>query len=94
MSEQQELVLGEKLDFKASEGLISDLQARRGQDIEIDASAVEMLGGHALQTLLVAMESWKADGHSLKLINLSDAARQDAEALGQDTTALENGGTE
>lgn len=87
------LVMGPKLDFKASEDLAGDLQARRGRDIEIDASGVEVFGGHALQTILVAAESWRSDGHTLKVAGLSEAALKDLATLGQDPTELENGGT-
>lgn len=92
MAEEGKLVLGEKLDFKASEDLIAELQARRGQDIEIDASGVELLGGHALQTLLVAIESWKKDEKTLKIVDLSETALKDLAALGLDPAVLQNGG--
>lgn len=64
------LTLAAKLDIQASEALIGTLRDLRGQDLDIDARAVGHLGGHALQTLLVASASWAADGHAFRVTGI------------------------
>ena len=88
------LVLPAKLDLKASEDLISELRRRRGKPLDIDAGEVTQFGTHALQTLVVAARSWRADEIDFSVGNLSDAARENLEQMGLDETVFEREGTD
>lgn len=59
------LVLDEVLDIGAARPLTEALKARRGADLEVDASGVRRLGGLCLQALLAADAAWAADGRRL-----------------------------
>ena len=87
------LRLAAKLDLRASLELAEALRTRRGTDLAIDASAVEHLGAHAVQTLLVAANSWARDGNHLALDHLPDAATGQLSVLGIDPAQLSSGGT-
>lgn len=67
------VVLGSVLDLRAAEPLKAELMAARGQALTLDASAVERLGGLCLQVLLAAIQTWRADGHALTFLNVSEA---------------------
>jgi chemotaxis protein CheX len=69
------LTLMPVLDLSASAPLRSLLLAHRGQDLELDASAVSRMGGQCLQVLLSARRTWQQDGHSFRLSDPSDACR-------------------
>jgi len=67
------LVLDPILDLKAAAPLQATLLARRGQAVELDASAVQRLGGLCLQVLLSAHRTWLEDGASLTFAARSEA---------------------
>ena len=69
------LSLAPVLDLSAAAPLRILLLAHRGQDVELDASAVSRVGGQCLQVLLSAQRTWQADGRSFRLNNASDACR-------------------
>ncbi len=85
------LELDSRLDLRASEALAEALRERRGADLVIDAGAVDHLGAHALQTLLIAAKSWGDDGYSFRCENLSSAARNQLAVFGVGTAALSSG---
>jgi chemotaxis protein CheX len=62
--------------------LREQLLAMRGRPIELDGSKVERIGALGLQVLLSARATWQADGHILRLADLSDPLRQGLELLG------------
>lgn len=66
------LTLPAVLDVTAAGALRDDLIARRGADLDIDASAVTRFGGLCLQVLLAAAAAWRDDGRILTLAG-SDA---------------------
>jgi chemotaxis protein CheX len=76
------LSLPPKLDQKAAIALADDLRARRGADLGLDAGATTHVGTLAVQTILAAARSWSADGHRLKLVNVSDACVDQLGLLG------------
>lgn len=76
------LDLPARLDTAASHELADRLRQMRGRDIVLEAGAVEHLGAHAAQTLMIAAASWAADGHALRLSGLSDSAAAHLAALG------------
>ncbi len=65
--------LAAALDLAAAAPLQADLLAARGQDLEVDASAVQRLGGPCLQVLLAARLAWQADGRMLQVREPSGA---------------------
>ena len=70
------LLLDPVLDLVAAEKLHGQLVALRGRPLDIDASAVERMGGLSLQVLLSAQKTWAADGGSLRFSALSPAFQQ------------------
>ena len=76
------LMLAPMLDLNAAEPLKAEILARRGQDLTLDGSAVERLGGLCLQVLLSARRIWAADGLNLRLANLSEAFTEQWAAFG------------
>lgn len=67
------LTLVDVLDRNAAEPLKAELLAFRGQDLTLDASAVQRLGGLCLQILLSARKTWAVDGVNLRLGSASQA---------------------
>jgi len=65
--------LASVLDLAAARPLWSQLCARRRQQIEIDASAVDRLGGQCLQLLLAAKQAWAVDGVPFSVVHPSQA---------------------
>jgi chemotaxis protein CheX len=45
----------------------------RGEDLQLDASNVQRVGGLGLQVLLSAVATWQGDGHRLAAVNASQA---------------------
>ncbi len=78
----ERLELEARLDLPASERLLAQLTVARGKAITLDASAVDHLGAHALQTLLVARASWEKDENSFVVDALSDKADAALATLG------------
>ena len=81
-SKAARLRLPEKLDQKAAISLADDLRGRRGADLGLDAGDTIHIGTLAVQTILSAARSWVSDGHSLKLVNVSDACVDQLGLLG------------
>ncbi len=67
------LMLGPVLDLKAAAPLQAEMLARRGQALEIDASAVQRLGGLCLTVLISAQRTWSDDAIPLHVSNRSQA---------------------
>lgn len=61
------------LDLSAAGPLWFELCAARGKPIEVDAAAVERLGGLCLQALLAAEKQWRADGVPFAIVHASQA---------------------
>ncbi len=61
------MVLPERMDIAATELLVRDLLAVRGQPIALDASEVKKLGGRCLQVLISAHITWLADKATLQI---------------------------
>ena len=70
------------LDLKAAKPLADALTARRGADLEVDASEVRRLGGLCLQVLLSAVATWQGDGRTLTFLNPAPAFIEGLELLG------------
>ncbi len=70
------------LDLKAAGALHRDLLLHRGQDLVLDASDVNRLGGQCLQVLLAAVFAWRADGKSFSFDRPSAAFIQALDLFG------------
>jgi chemotaxis protein CheX len=66
------LALQERLDFGAVAALKSAVEDQIGNDLDIDASAVEHMGTLCLQVLLAAAQDWAKSGHKFQMTNVSD----------------------
>jgi chemotaxis protein CheX len=71
--EPANLALAANLDILAAEPLRSELLALRGQDVTLDASQVERLGGLCLQVLMSAQKTWELDDRGFEITPKSDA---------------------
>lgn len=65
------LALPSILDLKAASPLASEFLARRGEELSVDASQVQRLGGQCLQVLLSAVMTWRADELPFAVVNAS-----------------------
>jgi chemotaxis protein CheX len=65
--------LPEVVDLASVGTLRSNLLGLRGQDLDVDASAVRRIGGLGVQVLLAANAAWKSDGRSFRAIRRSPA---------------------
>ncbi|MEL7151570.1 MAG: STAS domain-containing protein [Pseudomonadota bacterium] len=74
--------LAPKLDTAASADLRKALVDAQGDDLVLDASAVEMIGGQCLELLLTASVLWQQAGHSLTLENTSEQMTDDLSRFG------------
>jgi anti-anti-sigma regulatory factor len=85
------VMLPARLDSAAAVSLARALADRQGADVVLDASAVELLGARAMQTLLVASAAWRAGGRTLSVVNLPAAMRAQLADLGLSDTSLLEG---
>jgi len=76
------VVLPAVLDVRAAGSLKTELLARRGGPLTLDASGVERLGGLSLQVLISAARTWAVDGQSLTVAAASDAFAEQCCAFG------------
>ncbi|ACK50412.1 hypothetical protein Msil_1448 [Methylocella silvestris BL2] len=75
------------LDLKAAAPLVAELLACRGDELLVDASRVERLGGQCLQALMSAAMTWKADELPLAIV---DASQDFIDGLRRFGVALED----
>lgn len=85
------LALPARLDSAAAVQLAQTLAERQGEDVVVDAAAVEHLGALGMQTLLVAASAWRAVGKDLSVINISAKVRSQFADLGLSDTSLLEG---
>jgi chemotaxis protein CheX len=67
----EQIRLPTRMNFQAARELHARLVVLRAQDVEIDASHVEFLGGIAAQTLIAAQRTWHGDGRRFDLLRPS-----------------------
>jgi chemotaxis protein CheX len=70
------LTLPEIIDVVAVGPLHKELCGLRGEDLQLDASNVQRVGGLGLQVLLSAVATWQGDGHRVVAINASPAFQE------------------
>lgn len=61
------------LDLGAAAPLATEFNAARGQPVEVDAAAVERVGGLCLQVLVAAQLAWRIDAVPFAIVNPSEA---------------------
>ncbi|MBY0562015.1 STAS domain-containing protein [Hyphomicrobium sp.] len=71
--EDANLVLPDSCDSSSAAALKDLLVARRGAPLVVDASQVNRVGVQALQVLMAAANTWRADGQSYAVTNPSAA---------------------
>lgn len=76
------LKLGAILDLNEAVGLHGQLSALRGDDLLIDASAVERCGTQCIQVLMSAARTWEEDQKSYQFAAISDAFEKTAQLIG------------
>ncbi|MBI3438552.1 MAG: STAS domain-containing protein [Proteobacteria bacterium] len=65
--------LASHLDLGAAAPLLAEFKRARRQPIEVDASAVERIGGLCLQALLAAEATWRADSVPFRIVQPSQS---------------------
>lgn len=78
------LKLAAVLDTQAAGPLLQALSDGRGQDLQLDGSEVQRLGGQCLQVLLAASTAWAADSCSIVLATPSPELMSAFALLGVD----------
>lgn len=78
----QPIVLDSILDLRAAAPLADEFKARRGADIQIDASNVERLGAQCVQVLMSAEKTWTSEGFKLLIVNGSPEFNEGLGVLG------------
>ena len=86
--EMRQIELAENLDLSAATPLHESILAMRGNDMVIDASAVERVGGQCLQVLLSAQKSWEEDKASFSIENASEQFLSGLTLLGVEPESL------
>jgi chemotaxis protein CheX len=81
------------LDIGAAAPLRSQLMERRGQPLELDASAVERLGGLCLQVLIAARNLWSLDGVKFAILDPSPAFAEGVDLSAAFDLAAQGGGS-
>lgn len=82
MSPVVTLKLSESLTFNAAIPLYETIRARMGQDISIDASAVQHIDANCAQVLMAAKSSSEAVGSQFLLSHCSKAFKAGLRDLG------------
>ncbi|MEM1064096.1 MAG: STAS domain-containing protein [Pseudomonadota bacterium] len=82
------LHLAHKLDLRGSEALAQALLEAEGNAVTIDAAQVDLLGAHALQTLIVAHNAWQEAGLAFTIDPVSPAMADALTTLGVTSCAV------
>lgn len=76
------LTLNSRLDATAATSLLNALLTKRGAPLDLRVDQVERITTPALQVLLSAAVTWRADGHRLRLTSSSEALAEAVRTLG------------
>ena len=86
------LTLDRRLDYRMIPALTDALRAITGQNVILDAAQTVQIGAQAVQILLAAAKSCLGNNATLKLANVTDAARAQLALLGLRIIDIEAGG--
>lgn len=78
-----------RLGLSDAEPLANRLRSVRGGDVDIDASKITHLGCLCQQVLLSAAAEWQGAGHSLKLVNPTEACLEQLALCGLSPESFE-----
>ncbi|MEM9170304.1 MAG: STAS domain-containing protein [Pseudomonadota bacterium] len=87
------IALASILDLRAAAPLADAFIARRGQNVTVDASGVERVGGQCAQVLVSAAKTWTADGATLTVDAPSAAFSENLETMGLSLEVIQTGTT-
>jgi len=76
------LKLPAKMNTAAAESLFRDIKTHRGNDLILDASDVQQLGGLCLQILISAEKTWIEDQKLLRFSQVSESLSTCLKRLG------------
>lgn len=76
------LSLDEVLNLSVARPLAEALASTRGSDLNISVAKVRHLGAQCGQVLLAGMNAWRADGHILRIVDMTPAFEDSANLLG------------
>ncbi len=76
------LTLPGVMDLRAAAPLKTDIDAHKGAPLDLDASQVERLGALCAQILIAAAAAWRSGDLSFRVLNASDAFRDDVARIG------------
>lgn len=85
--------LPQRLDPLEAGALAQAILAKRGAPLDLKVGKVERVATPALQVLLSAAVTWRADGHRLRLTGRSEALEEAARTLGLALDAFAAEGT-
>ncbi|OCJ17648.1 chemotaxis protein CheX [Rhizobium sp. AC44/96] len=78
------LSLAAALDLNEATALRDKLLGMRGNDVSIDASAVERVGALSAQVLMAAAKTWDQDKLAFTFTKVSDAFQKTMQLIGVD----------
>jgi chemotaxis protein CheX len=84
------LHLESRMAVQHASALLENLQALRGQDVDLDASRVASVSTPCLQVLLAAGEEWRGTGNRLRITDPSTAFLMGLDHLGISLDALQS----
>ncbi len=76
------LQLPERMDASNLATLQAEIMACRGAPLDLDASRIGRFGGLALQLVLSAFQTWRSDGHRLRILDPSPSVCDAFDTLG------------
>ncbi len=79
---EQGLKLAPVLDLNEATVLHGKLQALRGSDVVVDASAVERCGTQCVQVLVAGAKAWEADKKTFSINQMSPAFEKTMQLIG------------
>lgn len=84
------LHLASRMAAQHASPLLENLQALKGQDVDLDASGVATVSTPCLQVLLAAGVGWRRDGHRLRIIGPSTDFLMALEHMGISLEAIQS----
>lgn len=79
---EQSLKLSAVLDLNEATALHGKLTSLRGNNIVIDASAVERCGAQCVQLIMAGAKAWEEDKKSFTFAKVSDAFQKTVQLIG------------
>lgn len=84
----KELILDAKLDSAAAEALRSTLSEYQAEDVVLNASQVELIGGLCLEVILSAQHHWTKAGRAFSVSDPSESCSANLVHFGVNVASL------